>query len=109
MIILRKNNISEISVFDVLYAPKFKMVPCSETTFEFNITLNNDVNIQFIVFKKNKGKYITTFIHNDKNSTDEIDTLLNIHQYIGSKIIELINKKSRINLRSLDLGASKPF
>lgn len=89
---LKKNNVTDISIFDIMYNPKFKITPCYETKFDFSIKLNNEIGIEMSIFKSEKDKYIVSFKIDNNIETFDIKSLLNIHQFIGGKIIELLQK-----------------
>ena len=37
---MKRAKITDYSIFDVIYDPKFKTQPCGETTFDFDININ---------------------------------------------------------------------
>jgi len=39
---MRRAKITEYSIFDVKYEPKFKTTPCDKTTFDFEIDVYNN-------------------------------------------------------------------
>ena len=39
---MRRAKITDYSIFDVEYEPKFKTTPCDKTTFDFKININNN-------------------------------------------------------------------
>ena len=54
---MRKANITEYSIFDVEYEPKFKMSKCENTSFVFKVNINDnyfmDVSIKKLEDEKN--------------------------------------------------------
>jgi hypothetical protein len=98
---MRKENITDYSVFDVEYQPKFKTTPCDKTTFDFKININNNYNIDFSIRKiERTGEedidvYKYQFRFMDEVITKEKDTLKNLHFVIGSNIAKLLDKKLR--------------
>ena len=40
---MRRAKITEYSIFDVIYEPKFKTAPCDAITFDFEININNNL------------------------------------------------------------------
>lgn len=96
---LQKNNVVDYSVGFVDYEPKFKVKPCSETTFDFKINMmheNNSYDIYLCVSKlkdsTDKIKYRFRFRLLDKSETVEVDELININTLIGNKIVEMLDK-----------------
>ena len=39
---MKRAKITDYSVFDVEYSPKFKTTPCDQTTFDFKVNINNN-------------------------------------------------------------------
>jgi hypothetical protein len=95
----RENNISNYSIGNVTYEPKFKIKPCEETTFDFIINVlnaSNDYNIALCISKgkteDNKIKYKFRFQLLEEIEVVEVDKLMNIHFLIGNKIVEMLDK-----------------
>ena len=51
---MKRAGITEYSIFDVEYEPKFKTVSCDKTTFDFKININNNYNIEVSIHKIDK-------------------------------------------------------
>ena len=96
---MRRAKITEYSVFDVEYQPKFKTQPCDKTTFDFKININNNYNMELTVYKIDRdGKdevdtYKFQFKFMDEIETFESDTLKNLHYFIGDHIAKMLDKK----------------
>lgn len=99
---MKRAKITEYSVFDVEYEPKFKTVSCDKTTFDFNININNNYDIEFSIHKIDKDtnknpddidRYKLQFRFMDEIETIESDTIKNIHFLIGSNISKLLDRK----------------
>lgn len=99
---MKRAKITEYSVFDVEYEPKFKTVSCDKTTFDFNININNNYDIEFSIHKIDKDtnknpddidRYKLQFRFMDEIETVESDTIKNIHFLIGSNISRLLDRK----------------
>jgi hypothetical protein len=98
---MRRYNITDYSVFDVKYEPKFKTTPCDKTTFDFQIDINNNYKIDLSIYKIDKKDnddehpdiYKFQFKFLDEIKTAETDTLNNIHYFIGQNIATLLDKK----------------
>lgn len=96
---MRRARITEYSIFDVEYSPKFKHTPCNKTTFDFKININNNYNIDLSIRKIEKADeeevdlYKFQFKFMDEIVTKETDTLKNIHFMIGSSIADILDKK----------------
>ena len=96
---MRRSKITDYSIFDVEYEPKFKTVPCENITFDFKINVNDNYKIDLSISKKERDEdrdydtYIFQFQFLDEYSTVENDTLKNIHFTIGSNIAKILDEK----------------
>lgn len=96
---LKRSKITDYSIFDVKYDPKFKTVPCNQVTFDFDINVNNNYTIGLSIRKidrKEDEDYDTYKFHFnflDSNETIEAETLKNIHFTIGSSIAKILDDK----------------
>jgi hypothetical protein len=96
---MKRAKITEYSIFDVTYEPKFKTQPCDKTTFDFEININNNYNINLSISKKDRKEdedhdtYKFYFKFLDEYKTVDNDTLNNIHFIIGSNIAKLLDEK----------------
>ncbi len=92
----KKSNITNYSVFDVQYEPKFKVQPCDKTTFDFKVNVNNSYDIEISISKieddeKISYKVYTKFL--DDYIIEEINTLNNVQNIIGSSITTILDKR----------------
>lgn len=97
---MRRAKITDYSIFDVKYEPKFKTTPCDKVTFDFEIDVNNNYKISVSIYKIDKSSdddendtYRYQFEFMDEFETIEADTLRNIHFTIGSNIARILDKK----------------
>jgi hypothetical protein len=96
---MKRANITEYSIFEVQYQPKFKTTPCDETTFDFRININNQYNMELSIRKIDKVEddevdvYKFQFKFMDEIETIEADTLKNVHFFIGSNIAKILDRK----------------
>lgn len=96
---MRREKITDYSIFDVEYQPKFKTTPCDNTTFDFKININNNYEMFLSVRKIDKTNdeevdtYKFQFKFMDEILTTETDTLKNFHFTIGSNIAKLLDRK----------------
>ncbi len=97
---MRRARITDYSVFDVKYEPKFKTTPCDKTTFDFEINVNNNYEFDISISKIDRPSddekidtYNMQFKFMDDIETIESDTLYNIHYTIGSNIARILDKK----------------
>jgi hypothetical protein len=96
---MKRAKITDYSIFDVKYEPKFKTTPCNKTTFDFEININNNYVINLSISKKEREKdedydtYKFQFKFLDEYKTVENDTLNNIHFTIGSNIAKILDEK----------------
>ena len=96
---MKRAKITDYSVFEVDYEPKFKTHPCDKTSFDFKININNNYNIELSIWKIEAqkddavDKYKFQFRFMDEIKTVETDTLNNIHYFIGSNVAKLLDRK----------------
>ncbi len=96
---MRREEITDWSIFDVEYQPKFKTTPCDKTTFDFKININNNYDMELSIQKIESDDEETTtsykfqFRFMDEIETVENDTLQNVHFFIGSNIASILDKK----------------
>lgn len=96
---MKRAKITDYSIFDVIYDPKFKTQPCDKTTFDFEININNNYKINLSISKKERTEeedfdtYKFQFKFLDEYKTIENDTLQNIHFIIGSNIAKILDEK----------------
>ena len=99
---MRRAKITDYSIFDVEYQPKFKTTPCDKTTFDFKININNNYNMDLSIHKidrpsddeeDNVDTYKFQFKFMDEIMTVETDTLKNFHFFIGSNIAKILDRK----------------
>lgn len=97
---MRRAKITEYSIFDVKYEPKFKTTACDKTTFDFEVDVNNNYKFNVSIYKidrpsddEENDTYRYQFKFMDDMETVEVDSLRNIHFLIGSNIARILDKK----------------
>ena len=96
---MKRAKITDYSIFDVEYTPKFKTTPCDETKFDFKININNNYFMNLSIWKieaedkDSVDEYKFQFKFMDEIKTMETDTINNIHYFIGSNIAKLLDSK----------------
>lgn len=96
---MRRHKITDYSVFDVEYQPKFKTTPCDKTSFDFKININNNYDMGLSITKVDRDEeneidsYKFQFKFMDEIETMESDTLSNVHFFIGSNLAKMLDKK----------------
>ena len=102
---MKKSGITEYSIFDVEYEPKFKTVSCEKTTFDFKVNINNNYHMEVSLHKIDKDvnedeldsekidKYKFQFKFMDEIETVESDSIKNIHYLIGSNRAPPLDRK----------------
>jgi hypothetical protein len=96
---MRREEITDWSIFDVEYQPKFKTTPCDKTTFDFKININNNYDMELSIQKVESDDEESTITYKfqfrfmDEIETVENDTLQNVHFFIGSNIAKILDKK----------------
>lgn len=96
---MKRSKITDYSVFDVEYEPKFKSTPCDRISFDFKININDNYHFDLSIYKVESEEesepdvYKFQFKFLDEFKTIESDTLKNIHFTIGSNIAEILDEK----------------
>lgn len=96
---MRRAKITDYSVFEVEYQPKFKTTPCDQTTFDFKININNYYDMELSISKVDRSEeedidtYKYQFRFMDEIETYETDTLKNLHFFIGDHVAKILDKK----------------
>jgi hypothetical protein len=96
---MKRAKITDYSIFDVEYEPKFKTTPCDKTTFDFKININDNYHMELSISKidaddkDEKDTYRYQFRFMDEIETVEAYTLKNLHYFIGSNIAKLLDRK----------------
>ena len=97
---MRREKITDYSIFDVKYEPKFKTCKCNEITFDFEIDINNNYKIYTSIYKidnpsdsDDPDTYKVQFKFMDDIETLETPTLYNIHYFIGHNIARILDEK----------------
>jgi hypothetical protein len=96
---MRRDNITDYSIFDVEYEPKFKTTPCDKTTFDFKININNNYNMEMSIHKIDRideeelDTYKFQFKFMDEIEIFETDTIKNVHFFIGDHIAKILDRK----------------
>lgn len=95
---LKRAKITDYSIYDVKYDPKFKTTPCDRLTFDFKINVNNSYDIDVSIQKTDRETiedipvYTFRFQILDKSYVKEAESLQNIHFFIGSNIAKILDK-----------------
>jgi len=93
-----RNNITKYNVGNVEYKPKDTMTPCKDTTFDFEINVNDIYDISLSISKDNeRGKNIYKFKFTllDNMEIVEVDSLTKMEYLIGGKLVEMLDKISK--------------
>ena len=96
---MRRSKITDYSIFDVEYEPKFKTTPCDKVTFDFKININNNYDMDLSIHKIDKKGddeqdiYKFQFKFMDEIETFESDTIKNVHFFIGDHIAKILDRK----------------
>jgi hypothetical protein len=94
---MRLSNVTDYSIFDVEYEPKFKVTKCENIRFNFKININDNYFMDLSIKKEEeedkKKVYKLKFDFMEESEIVETDTLTNIHFVIGSNIARILDKK----------------
>lgn len=92
---LYQKQVEKISVHEVKYDPKFKMSPCEDTTYDFDLNINNNYEVGISIKRKepfiDKSTFDISFKLNDI-TTIEVDSMRNIGEIIGEQLIKIFEK-----------------
>lgn len=81
-----KNGINNVSVFNVKLDNRYKILPCKSLLFNFDISLNEQMNIDLIIQKERDSDYIYKFRIYDDVITEERQNLSTLIETIGTVI-----------------------
>lgn len=81
-----ENGVRNISVYDVKLDERYKIIPCKNIFFNFNINLNNQIDINLTLRKEDKSNYIFNFKIYDNTIEEETQNLSTMIQTIGNTI-----------------------
>jgi len=81
-----KNNVKNLSIYNVKLDEKYKIIPCKSLFFSFIINLNNQININLTIKKEDKSNYLFDFKIYDKTIREERDNLSTMVQVIGETL-----------------------
>lgn len=91
---LYTREIESFSVHEVKYDPKFKMSPCSQTSFDFDLNINNTYTVNISLQRndpyKSESTFDLTFKMNDIK-TITIESIQNIAEIIGQQLINIFD------------------
>jgi len=92
---LYQRGIETISVHEVRYDPKFKISPCEDTTYDFDLNINNNYEVNVSIKRdlpyKDNSTFTISFKFNDIQ-TIEVDSMGNIGEVIGEELIKMFDK-----------------
>lgn len=89
---LSRKNIEEFSVFEVKYNPKYKIVPCSDISFNFDININNIYTFKIEIKKLKNEEYKISSELNEWFEEGKFETLENMTDVICFQIIKIMKK-----------------
>ncbi len=89
---LRQRDVEDFSIFTVEYDPKFKMAPCAEMTFDFNINVNEKFEVHLSIDKQDKI-YKLTFKLMDEMETIDAESMNNIVGVVAEQVMDMLEKR----------------
>jgi hypothetical protein len=81
-----ENNVRNISVYDTTLDERYKIMPCKMLFFMFNINLNDQIDIKFIIKKETTNNYIFTIKIHNKTYEEERTSLNSLISTLGETI-----------------------
>jgi hypothetical protein len=94
---LYTREVESISVHEVRYDPRFKMRPCDESTFDFDLNINNSYDVHVSIKRNEPKKEESTFDVTFKMKevkTITVESIQNIGEIIGQQLIEIFEKRT---------------
>jgi len=89
---LTEKGVEDFSVYTVDYDPRFKMVPCKEMKFDFDINVNDQYDFHLNIDKQDKI-YKLSFKLMNEIETVEAENLLNISEIVGEQLMKMMKKR----------------
>lgn len=86
---LKNDDVTNISVYTVNYNPKFKIRPCEEMTFDFEINVQEKYTIELNI--NLEDGFIFTYRHAEKIITKEMEDMKNLPKLIAQHIVEILD------------------
>lgn len=90
--LLSDKKIENISIYEVKYNPKYKIIPCSLISFDFDININNIYTIKFSIRKEENKMYKFTYKIYEDVLEEEYEDLKSLPFNITNSVIKLMNK-----------------
>lgn len=90
--ILSDKKVENISVYEVKYNPKYKIIPCSLITFDFDININNIYTIKLSIRKEEKENYKFVYKIYDDVLEESYEDLKSLSFNISNSIIKVMGK-----------------
>lgn len=87
---LYQKDIEKFSVHSVMYNPKFKISSCEDTTYDFDLNINNNEIVNLSIKKEEEDSYTFHFKYKDIE-TKNVDSIKNIEGIIGEYLISIFN------------------
>ena len=86
---LNKRDITEFTITNVEYNPKFKMFPCEETKFDFEISINNGLHIVKMSIKKVGDIFKIYYYILDEVIEKDVDNINQLSQLLTDQLITI--------------------
>lgn len=86
-----------ISCHEVRYNPKFKITPCTETTYDFIININDSYEVHLSIQRQDPKAKLSPFNLSFKLfdiHTSTCDSMVNIGEVIGQELINIFNSEN---------------
>ena len=90
---LKEKSVEDFSVYTVDYDPKFKMAPCGEMKFDFDINVDEKHNIHLNIDKQEE-LYKLTFKLMDEIATIEAESMSNISEVVAEQLMKMLKNRA---------------
>jgi hypothetical protein len=90
---LSRENITDLTIYDFNYEPKFKIRPCEETDFDFKVNIDNKYKIEINIVKIPTEKtYRFRYKYLDKTFEKTYNNIQPIPSLIGKDLIDIFKE-----------------
>lgn len=89
---LSQSKVDDFSITNVLYNPKLKMAPCKDTTFDFELDINNGEHTIKLSIKKEDEDFVFYYYVNDIVEELKSSTVEQLPQLIGDHLMFIMKK-----------------
>lgn len=90
---MAKSNIKNITLYNMYYNPQYKITPCENTSFSFDLNINGTYELKLIIKKEVSGKFILTYNVLSNSFEYEVNSIDDLDKIISNNLIHIFNNK----------------